>query len=210
MPLETSYQNPEVVITTSATPRQEEFAKNVKCIGLILITYFLVTFTLEESLLLCLSLIVLLVALVMLIQNRPRISMNSIKKVVRVSGRDASQSFQFAPNLVEKIVVKSKHIKPHRNLFGGNRTKTDGQSGQEADPYTWYYTQMLIKEPRAKKGKKRKGGIALDSFELNDIVEAHYMAQLLSAFTGASAFDVAGKMLPPLKSYIPSKYLKQD
>lgn len=206
MPLETSYKNPEVVITTSATPRQVEYAKSIKCIGLILITYFLVTFTLEESLLLCLSLIVLLVALVMLILNRPRIAMNSVKKVVRVSGRDASQSFQFAPNLVEKIVVKSRHIKPHRSLFGSSSQRED----QAGDPNTWYYTQMLIREPRAKKGKRRRGGIALDSFELNDIVEAHYMAQLLSAFTGASAFDVTGKMLPPLKTFIPTKYLKQD
>ena len=210
MPLETQYKNPEVILTTGATPKQQEYVKNLKCIGLVLVTYFLLAFTIQESFLLSISVFVLLVGLVLMVMNRPRIIMNSIKKYVQVSGRDGSQQFQFPPSQVDKIMVKAKRIKGHRHDAVENIPGAAAQPEKKKKPDTWYYTQIFLKDPSMKKRRRKKGERTLESFELQDIVEAHYVAQLISAFTGATAFDVTGKMLPPVKSHIPTKYLKQD
>ena len=74
-----------------------------------------------------------------------------------------------------------------------------------------YFTQLVVKEGDTSKNKDRKDlnpakKIYVNTFILEDIVQAHYMAQLLAAYTNSHAFDFRGKQLPPLKSYVPTRY----
>lgn len=206
MALETEYKNPEVVLTIAASDQQLDYVRYIKCSGLIMIAIFIAFFSGTESLLLSFSVVVLLIALIILILNRPEITMDSIKKTVRVNGkRDGSQTAQFAPNMVDKIRVRTRTAKASR--WSKKKAPTSLGKPGKRNLDTWYYSQLFLKDPKGKrKSSKTK---VIETFELEDIVEAHYMAQLISSFTGAKAFDVQGKVLPSTKSHIPTKYLKK-
>ncbi len=172
-----------------------------------MIAIFIAFFSGTESLLLSLSVVVLLIALIILILNRPEITMDNIKKIIRVNGkRDGSQTAQFPQNMVDKIRVRTRTAKASR--WSRKPKNTEGPGGKDKRHLdTWYYSQLFLKE---QKGKRRNSKARIiETFELEDIVEAHYMAQLISSFTGAKAFDIKGKVLPSTKSHIPTKYLKQ-
>ncbi len=207
MPLEAVYKNPEVILTTSATPKQQNYSKYTKCLGVILIAYFLVTFTFTESLLLSMSVVTLLIALVLMILNRPRVVMNNVKKYLWVTGnRDSTQNFRIPPTMVERVQVKSKNFRSQKSKASENVPGAAENPEGFKNPNIWYYTQIHVKE---QKGRKKKKHIIIDSFDIQDIVEAHYMAQLIAAFAGCKVFDVKGKRLPELNSNIPTKYLKE-
>lgn len=206
MALETEYKNPEVVLTIAASDQQLDYVRYIKCTGLIMIAIFIAFFSGTESLLLSVSVVVFLIALIILILNRPEITMDSIKKTIRVNGkRDGSQTAQFAPNMVDKIRVRTRTAKASRWSKKSTPTGLPGKPGKRHLD-TWYYSQLFLKNPKGKR-KSSKTRI-VETFELEDIVEAHYMAQLISSFTDAKAFDVQGKVLPSTKSHIPTKYLK--
>ncbi len=206
MPLETEYKNPEVILTVAASNKQLDYVRYIKCTGLIMISLFIAFFSGSESLLLSLSVVVLLIALILLILNRPKIILNSIKKTIRVNGnRDGGQTMQIAPSMGEKIRVRSRTVKAPRWSKQPENSAPKKQGKRNLN--TLYYTQLFLKNP---KGKRQFSKPAIvETFELPDIVEAHYMAQLLSSFTDAKAFDVQGKVLPSTVSHIPTKYLKQ-
>ena len=208
MSLETEYKNPEVILTIAASHQQQDYVRYIKCIGLIMISIFVAFFSGSESLLLSTSVVVFLIALIILILNRPQITLNSIKKTIRVNGkRDGSQTLQFDPSLVEKIRVRTRTAKASRWSRKPTEAEKKGPGKVKRHLDTYYYTQMFLKNPKGKRQKSK--ATIVESFELLDIVEAHYMAQLLSSFTGAKAFDVQGKVLPSTVSHIPTKYLKQ-
>lgn len=210
MPLETVYKSPEVILTTRATSKQQEYIKNLKCICLVLITYFLVAFSFRESLLLSLSVVVLLIGLVMMILNRPRVVMNSIKKYVQVIGKGGAESFKFSPSQVEKIMVKTRRMKSGKPEKLPPEKTLGRRMSKKQDPNLWYYTQIFLKSPKGRRRLRRPGKLTVNTFELQDIVEAHYLAQLISAFTGAPAFDIKGRRLPQIKSHIPTRFLREE
>ncbi len=206
MPLETEYKNPIVILTIAASDQQLDYVRYIKCVGLIMIAIFIAFFSGSESLLLSLSVAMFIVALIILILNKPAITLDSIKKNIRVDGkRDGSQTAQFAPNMVDKIRVRARTAKASRWSRKPAPTRKGKPGKRHVD--TWYYSQLFIKNPKGQRQGSK--AVIVESFELEDIVEAHYIAQLLSAFTDAKAFDVQGKVLPSTVSHIPTKYLKQ-
>lgn len=205
MHLETEYKNPEVILTLAASHQQQDYVRYLKCIGLLMITVFLVFFSGSESLLLSLSVVVFVIALIMLILNRPRVVLNSIKKLVHITGkRDGSENYHFPPNMVDKVRVRSRSVKSGK--WDAPPRDGDVPQGQKRHLDTYYYSQLFLKDPSTKKKKAR----IVETFELQDIVEAHYMAQLIASFTDSTAFDVKGKVLPSTNSHIPTKYLKEE
>lgn len=206
MQLETEYKNPEVILTVAASGKQLDYVRYIKCTGLIMVSIFIAFFSGSESLLLSLSVVVLLIALILLILNRPRIILNSIKKTIRVNGnREGSQTMQIAPSMVDKIRVRTRTVKASR--WSKKPEDSDPKKRGKRNLNTLYFTQLFLKNPKGKR-QSSKAKI-IETFELQDIVEAHYMAQLISSFTDAKAFDVQGKVLPSTVSHIPTKYLKQ-
>lgn len=206
MHLETEYKNPEVILTIAASSQQQDYVRYLKCIGLLMITVFLVFFSGSESLLLSLSVVVFVIALIMLILNRPRVVMNSIKKFVHITGkRDGSENYHFPPNMVDKIRVRSRSVKSGK--WNSPPRESGAPRGQKRHLDTYYYSQLFLKDPSKKARKKAR---IIETFELQDIVEAHYMAQLIASFTDSKAFDVKGKVLPSTNSHIPTKYLKEE
>lgn len=208
MHLETEYKNPEVILTVAASAQQQDYVRYLKCAGLLMITVFLVFFSGSESMLLSISVVVFVIALIMLILNRPRVVLNSIKKYVHVTGkRDGSEVYRFAPNLVDRVRVRSRSVKAGK---WKDQEPKEGATprGQKRHLNTYYYTQLYIKDPNPKKRSKKAE--IVETFELMDIVEAHYMAQLIASFTDSKALDIQGKVLPPTNSHIPTKYLKAE
>ena len=187
MHLETLYKNPEVVLTTRLTDGQKKGAEYLRCLTVILIAIYLISigavgfFTLS-----IITLIAFAVGRAM-VYSRPRIVMNKKKKTLSIKlNSKFGKATQLSPFLLERVVVESKK---------GPRGKKDSKI---------YFPRLIVKN-KDKPGKK----IFLNGFELDNIVEAHYVAQLVAIFANCRAFDVRGKVLPELKSHIPAKYLSE-
>ena len=70
-----------------------------------------------------------------------------------------------------------------------------------------YFPQLVVKEgDSSKKDGQASKKTYINCFILEDIIQAHYMAQLLASFTNSPAYDFKGKQLPPLKSYVPTRF----
>lgn len=210
MALVAIYKNPRVILTTYASPKQEQASKYIKCLSIILISYYLVTFTLTESLLLVFSTIMLMIGLILAILSRPQIILDNRKKVMSImGGRDSTQNATIHPQFVDKIQVKVKSVKIPKELFKKTEEETAETDARKPkgkkNKINWYYTQIFIKDP-----KKKKSKALIETFELEDIVQAHYVAQLVAAFCNSKALDVQGKLLPVPNSHIPTKYLEDE
>ncbi len=186
MALETAYKNTEVVLTTKLTPEQKNMAKYYKCLAVILAAWFLVTVEIQQFLILITFTIILLWLMGMKAMARPQIIMDVDKRTIRMTN-----SFNFwkyktiVPKQIARITVAMPEEKKGR--------------GRNKGPFL---PRILLKND-----KNPTKHTPVDGFELNDIVEAHYAAQLIGAFTRVRAHDIKGNPLPALKSPIPTKYL---
>jgi len=186
MALETAYKNTEVVLTTKLTPGQKKTAKYFKCLAVILATFFLVTVEMQDFVLLTSCTVAVLWLLGMKALSRPQIIMDVEKKNIRLTNSFNFWSFKtVVPKQIARITVSAPDP-------GKGRRKKSGP----------YRPQLVLKN---EKNPHKKTFV--DGFELNDIVEAHYVAQLMAAFTRQRAYDIKGNVLPSLKSVIPTKYL---
>ena len=185
MALETVYKNTEVVLTTKLTPGQKKTAKYFKCLAVILATLFLVTVEMQDFMVFTTIMVAVLWLLGMKAMARPRIILNTVKKSIRLT--DSFKFWQYqtiVPKQIARITVTSE-------------ASGKGQRGSSGP----YRPQLVLKN--AKNPHKKT---FVDGFELNDIVEAHYAAQLLGVFARQRAYDIKGNVLPSLKSVIPMKY----
>ncbi len=194
MSLKAIYKNPEVILTTEIDARHQKVTKAIRVLAILMITLYLVYFSFSESLLLSLSTLILTTGLVLSVMARPKVILNSIKNKVEVFGvRDASQKKEFQPNQIAKILVRTKKVKSSKGLFDKNH-------GSKKKNH-WYVAQIHTKPAKAL-GKTT----AIDCFELEDMIEAHYMALIIATFSKVTAYDVHGKPMEPLKSHIPTRY----
>lgn len=208
MPLEVYHKNPEVVLTTTTTPRQNFRVRYLRLAAIILLAYILVTYTAAETMILSVSIGLLTVALILLVFTRPRIVLDGAGGKLRIfGGSNAQPPIKIFPWMVEKIRVRTKIVKGSGGQSGVNKPGASLDPSKKKNPNTWYYPQIHL---RPGKGRRLKQHPTVDCFELQDIVEAHYVAQLLSAFTNVQAYDVTGQEMPPIKSHIPKKYLKPN
>ena len=173
-----------MTVTTKLTHGQKKTAKYFKCLALILATLFLVTVEMQDFMLFTTIMVAVLWLLGMKAMARPRIILNTVKKSIRLT--DSFKFWQYktiVPKQIARITVTSE---------------ASGKGRQSSGPYR---PQLVLKN--AKNPHKKT---FVEGFELNDIVEAHYAAQLLGAFTRQRAYDIKGNVLPSLKSVIPMKY----
>lgn len=186
MALETSYQNTDVVLTERLTPAQKNLVKYFKCLTWILITLYLVTVNLGVFLLLTVLTLAAYFTVAQWVQTRPRILLNTEKRLIEMT--DSIWVWK-------RRVIEAKEI---QRIAVTLQTRPTGRGGEDRV----YRPQIILKNP--KNPAKRE---TVDCFALDDIIEAHYAAQLLAAFTRARAYDIKGNVLPMLRNYIPTKYL---
>lgn len=186
MALETSYQNTDVVLTERLTRGQKNLARYFKCLTWILVTLYLVTLSLGMFLLLTVLTLAAYFTVVQWLQTRPRILLNNEKRVVEMQ-----DSIWFW----KRKVIDPKDI---QRITVTLQSRPTGRGTEER----FYRPQIILKN--STNPSKR---VTLDCFPLEDIIEAHYVAQLLGAFTRARAYDIKGNVLPMLRNHVPTKYL---
>ena len=186
MALETSYQNTDVVLTLRLTSGQQNLIRYFKCLTWILVTLYLVTVSLGLFLLLTILTLAAYFTVAQWIRVRPQILLNTEKRVIEM--RDSVWYWK-------RHVIHPKEI---QRIAVSLQTRSAGRGSEERI----YRPQIILKNP--KNPAKRE---TIDCFPLDDIVEAHYAAQLMAAFTRARAYDIKGNVLPMLRNYIPTKYL---
>lgn len=182
MPLETEYINPNVILTTRVSPKLRDWIKYIHCAGLILLTLFLSAYEFGSALWMVFPTAMLWGGVIWYLKRRPTIVLEGQDRKIQLAGLTKFGRAQSLPGkLVEKVTVLA-------DVEGRER-------GQ-------YIPQLVL---RSLKGKKKK--LVISCFPLEDIVQAHYTAQLLASFSHADAFDFKGNTLPPLSSHIPSRFL---
>lgn len=182
MPLETNYINPNVILTTQMSQQLKNRIKYVNCAGLILLTFFLSAYEFGLALWLSLAAGLIWGGVVWYLTRRPTIVLEGSDRKIQLIGITKFGKAQSLPGkLVEKVTVLA-------DIDGRER-------GQ-------YVPQLVL---RKLKGKKKK--LVISCFPLEDIVQAHYAAQLLASFSRTDAFDFKGNQLPILSSHIPNRFL---
>lgn len=182
MPLETNYINPNVILTTQMSQQLKNRIKYVNCAGLILLTFFLSAYEFGLALWLALAAGLIWGGVVWYLTRRPTIVLEGSDRKIQLIGITKFGKAQSLPGkLVEKVTVLA-------DIDGRER-------GQ-------YVPQLVL---RKLKGKKKK--LVISCFPLEDIVQAHYAAQLLASFSRTDAFDFKGNQLPILSSHIPNRFL---
>ncbi len=182
MPLETDYINPNVILTTRVSQQLQDWIKYIHCAGLILLTFFLSAYEFSSALRMSLATAMLWGGVVWYLKRRPTIVLEGQDRKIQLAGLTKFGRAQSLPGkLVERVTVMA-------DIAGRER-------GQ-------YIPQLVL---RSLKGKKKK--LVISCFPLEDIVQAHYAAQLLASFSHADAFDFKGNTLPPLSTHIPNRFL---
>jgi hypothetical protein len=182
MALETDYINPNVILTTRVSQQLQDWIKYIHCAGLILLTFFLSAYEFSLALRMSLATAMLWGGVVWYLKRRPTIVLEGQDRKIQLAGLTKFGRAQSLPGkLVEKVTVMA-------DIAGRER-------GQ-------YIPQLVL---RSLKGKKKK--LVISCFPLEDIVQAHYAAQLLASFSHADAFDFKGNTLPPLSTHIPNRFL---
>ena len=182
MPLETNYINPNVVLTTRVSQELKDWIKHIHCVGLIVLTWFLSAYPFSSALWMILAAALLWGSVIWYLKRRPTIVLEGQDRKIQLTGITKFGKAQSLPGkLVEKVTVMA-------DVEGRER-------GQ-------YIPQLVL---RSLKGRKKK--LVISCFPLEDIVQAHYAAQLLASFSHADAFDFKGNTLPPLSTHIPSRFL---
>lgn len=181
MPLETDYINPDVILTTRVTRDMTDKTKYVKSAGLILVTLIFCTIDISISIWLILLAGGLWWGGMWYFKRRPTIVLEGSTKKIQLSGITKFARSQTLPiNLVEKVTVMA-------DVFGREK-------GQ-------YIPQLVLKDFKGG-GKK----LVINCFPVEDIVQAHYTAQLLATFSRSDAYDFKGNHLPILSTHIPSRF----
>jgi hypothetical protein len=181
MPLETDYKNPEVILTTRATHELKDQAKYVKCAAAILLTFLICVYGIGPAFWWILLTLGLWWGALWYVKRRPTIVLDSRAKKIHLSGITKFGKSQVLPyNLVEKVTVMA-------DILGRER-------GQ-------YIPQLVLKS--LKGGSKN---LVINCFPVEDIIQAHYTAQLLATFSRTDAFDFKGNQLPILPTHVPTRF----
>ena len=199
MPLKTEYNNPDVILTTALTGFQRNLVKYVKCGSLIVITFFLSALSLYIGILLTLVVSGVLFLWSRSITKRPEVIMNVLDDNLEIIDLPNTAQKRFVnPAKVERVMIQTVPNPKWEKIK--NHTKDKKRKNL-------YFSQLVVKEgdPSKKDGNASKKAY-VNCFILEDIVQAHYMAQLLASYTNSYAFDFRGKKLPPLKSYVPTRF----
>jgi len=186
------------MLTTALTRFQRNLVKYVKCGSLIAITFFLSALSFYIGVLLSLVVGGVLILWSSSITKRPEVLMNVLNNSLEITDLpNTAYRRHVNPTKVERVMIQTtpnpkwEKIKEH--------TKDKKRKNL-------YFSQLVVKEgdPK-KKDNKPSTKTYINCFILEDIVQAHYMAQLLASFTNSFAYDFRGKQLPPLKSYVPTR-----
>ncbi|CAI2716903.1 hypothetical protein [Nitrospina watsonii] len=181
MSLEAWYQNTDVVLTKRLTRGQKNGVRYIKCLAAILITLYLVTVSLGLFLLFAILTVAAALILMEWVRARPRILLNTESRTVQINN-----TFFFWRR-------KTFHVQQIQRIAVALKTDPGGR---------YYRPQLFLKNP-----KKPTRPETVDCFDLRDIVESHYAAQLMATFAKVRAYDIKGNVLPQLKSIIPNKFL---
>jgi len=186
MALETSYQNTDVVLTQRLTGGQKRLVIYFKFLTWMAVSLYLITVSLGMFLLLTVLTLAAYFIIAQWVQFRPQILLNREKRVVELR-----HSIWF---------WKSRVVPPReiQHIAVSLETRPTGRGGEDR----LYRPQIILKNPRNPSKRETIGCFALD-----DIIEAHYIAQLMAAFAQVRAYDIKGNVLPMLRNYIPTKYL---
>ena len=181
MSLETDYINPDVILTTRVTQESKDKIKYVKCVGLIVFTFFLSAYQFSTAIWWVFLAGGLWWGALWYLKRRPTIVLEGRTRKVQLSGITKFGKTQTLPfNLVEKVTVMA-------DVMGRAR-------GQ-------YIPQLVLK---GLKGGGKK--LVINCFSVGDILQAHYVAQLLATFCRADALDYKKKELPTLPTHIPNRF----
>ncbi len=181
MPLETDYITPDVILTTRVTRKTKDIIKYVKCAGLILLTFFLSVYEFSTAIWWVFLTGGLWWGALWYLKRRPTIVLEGRTRKIQLSGITKFAKSQTLPfSLVEKVTVMA-------DVLGRAR-------GQ-------YIPQLVLK---GLKGVDKK--LVINCFPVEDIVQAHYVAQLMATFCRTEAFDYKKNQLPILSTHIPTRF----
>ena len=181
MPLETDYINPDVILTTRVTHEFKDTAKYIKCAALVIFTFLICVYGISDTIGWILLTGALWWGALWYLKRRPTIILEGRTRKIQLSGITKFAKSQTLPhNLVEKVTVME-------DVLGRAR-------GQ-------YIPQLVLK---GFKGGGKK--LVINCFPVEDIVQAHYTAQLLGTFCRTDAFDYKGSQLPILSTHIPTRF----
>jgi hypothetical protein len=181
MALETDYINPDVILTTRVTQELKDQVKYTHCTGLIFLTFFLSAYEFSTAIWWVILTVGLWWGTLWYLKRRPTIVLEGRTRKVHLTGITKFGKSQTLPfNLVEKITVMA-------DILGRAR-------GQ-------YVPQLVLK---GLKGRGKK--LVINCFPVEDIIQAHYTAQLLATFCRAEAFDFKKNQLPILPTHIPTRF----
>ena len=181
MALETDYINPDVILTTRVTQELKDQVKYTNCTGLIFLTFFLSAYEFSTAIWWVTLTGALWWGTLWYLKRRPTIVLEGRTRKVHLTGITKFGKSQTLPfNLVEKVTVMA-------DILGRAR-------GQ-------YVPQLVLK---GLKGGGKK--LVINCFPVEDIIQAHYTAQLLATFCRADAFDFKKNQLPILPTHIPTRF----
>ena len=181
MPLETDYINPDVILTTRVTHDFTDQVRYVKCAALILLTIAICFFGIGPAFWWIMLIFGAWWGVLWYLKRRPTIILDGRARKIKLSGITKFGKPQTLPhNLVEKVTVME-------DVVGRAR-------GQ-------YIPQLVLK---GFKGGGKK--LIINCFPVEDIIQAHYTAQILANFCRTDAFDYKGNQLPILSTYIPTRF----
>jgi len=181
MALETDYINPDVILTTRVTQELKDQVKYTNCTGLILLTFFLSAYVFSTAIWWVVVTGSLWWGTLWYLKRRPTIVLEGRTRKVHLTGITKFGKSQTLPfNLVEKVTVMA-------DILGRAR-------GQ-------YVPQLVLK---GLKGGGKK--LVINCFPVEDIIQAHYTAQIMATFCRADAFDFKKNQLPILPTHIPTRF----
>jgi len=181
MALETDYINPDVILTTRVTQELKDKVKYTNCTGLIFLTFFLSAYEFSTAIWWVILTGALWWGVIWYLKRRPTIVLEGRTRKVQLTGITKFGKPQTLPfSLVEKVTVMA-------DILGRAR-------GQ-------YVPQLVLK---GLKGGGKK--LVINCFPVEDIIQAHYTAQLLATFCRADAFDFKKNQLPILPTHIPTRF----
>jgi hypothetical protein len=181
MALETDYINPDVILTTRVTQELKDQVKYTNCTGLIFLTFFLSAYVFSTAIWWVVVTGGLWWGTLWYLKRRPTIVLEGRTRKVHLTGITKFGKSQTLPfNLVEKVTVMA-------DILGRAR-------GQ-------YVPQLVLK---GLKGGGKK--LVINCFPVEDIIQAHYTAQIMATFCRADAFDFKKNQLPILPTHIPTRF----
>lgn len=181
MALETNYINPNVILTTRVTQQLKDWVKYVKCASLVVLTFFLSVYIFSIAIWGVIGTVALGWGALWYLKRRPTIVLEGQDRKIHLTGITKFSKAQTIPwKLVEKVTVMA-------DIAGREK-------GQ-------YIPQLVLRGLRGT-GKN----LVINCFPVEDIIQAHYTAQILATFSRSDAFDFKGNQLPILSTHIPTRF----